>query len=326
MELFSTLLLFFIFVGCTCHGIDGMETAPIERLPITNMTTAALFHNWNTFINEHQGLKSLRKTVYSTEKRLVFVAGLEGTGHHTLKTAFAPCFSFGVCQPINNLTNAFFRLNVSRAQLHGLFSTFDMDKTEHFLQEALHALHAFITAPSPTTATATAPTVAIIGLESTYSAGMMSYPNYGLPEKVFHHPDLFIIALLAESMGVDFRIIVLQRNAQAILHSTQRRGFGGKLEARILIENAGSMYAELDALDPQFYRCVHHEQLSQLNHTQQDVLTDFILPALSPHMSTMLNKAVANKREVSSHPRGYFAANLEMRLGQVNKLCATRRV
>ena len=51
-------------------------------------------------------------------------------------------------------------------------------------------------------------------------AGMMSYPNFGEPNKVLHHPDMQTLAMMSEEAGADLRILAVQRDARDTLVST----------------------------------------------------------------------------------------------------------
>lgn len=290
------------------------KTAPIPRLQAQATTAAELLKNWHQFVSD-PGLKRLRKTALSSDKRLFFVAGLEGTGHHAMKAVMQPCMSGRGCHAASNLTNAFFKVDKRAQQMHGLFSANDMGKVEELLDEALQALLVLSAAPGPA--------VHIIGLAFTPLAGMMSYPNFDVEGKVFHHPDLLVMAMLAESVGLDLRILVLQRSAEAVLASTKRRRFGGKHEEKILVENAGSLFTELHALDPLFYRCADYEDLHLFSTAQQEHLADFIHPMLRPLIAEMLSKVVPSNL-TASEERGYFASQLKGRLRLIDGICESR--
>ncbi len=66
-------------------------------------------------------------------------------------------------------------------------------------------------------------------------------------------------------MIVDLRIVVLQRGAEDVIASTERRGFGGEMEYRILVENANTLHTELNMLDLALYMCVNYEQLKHFS-------------------------------------------------------------
>jgi hypothetical protein len=74
---------------------------------------------------------------------------------------------------------------------------------------------------------------------------MLSYPNLNTEDKALNHPDVFALAVMAEKVGIDFRVLVLQRDAASILWSTEKRHFGDVQEPKILIDNAAALYSQV---------------------------------------------------------------------------------
>eukprot|EP01036_Dinobryon_divergens_P028574 gene28574-37538_t len=105
-----------------------------------------------------------------------------------------------------------------------------------------------------------------VGLGGHKGSGMFSYPNYNGRFKSLDHPDIYQLGLLAEQAGMDYRVLVLQRNGLDILKSVDRRNFGTKVdeEPKILIDNAAALHAQLFLLDPRFYYCLQYEHLYDL--------------------------------------------------------------
>ena len=101
--------------------------------------------------------------------------------------------------------------------------------------------------------------------------------------KAMDHPDVHTLALMAESAGLDFRVLVLQRNAAEILKSVAKREFGGPLgaagEPKILIENAAALYTQLALIDSSFYRCIQYNRLGNLTAEERNGLATFLHPA-----------------------------------------------
>jgi len=179
----------------------------------------------------------------------------------------------------------------------------------------------------------------LLGLGFSDGVGMLSYPNFGGPNKALNHPDVFLLAAMAERVGIDFRVLVLQRNANEILKSTIKRGFGGPEESRILLDNAAALYAQLRLLDRNFFHCLDYNDLFALriNGSSQPIMKDkknrlaqFMHPIVVPPLiDAMLQKVnpVSGASSESLSKRNMTANmalsefQLESRLLLVKELC-----
>lgn len=194
------------------------------------------------------------KTVVG-QTRVVFVAGLEGTGHHAWASIFTACAE---CSFATGLARALFR-GFRTKQYHGLFAPDTAQQTAN--DEAavrvefrrlvrlggirLHVLH-----PDPSDPHAYGDT------------GELSYPCGDGPERAHHHPDLIKLATIAEDAGVDLRVLVLLRDAASVLDSTAvRRHFAPTpfLQSVMLVDNAFSLHGQLTSIDPRFFACVRYD-------------------------------------------------------------------
>lgn len=106
-----------------------------------------------------------------------------------------------------------------------------------------------------------------------WSCGEMSYPNYGGPCKRFQFPDVRVLAELLESLGVDFRILVVVRNAvDVLLSTTVHRHFGyWKYNAEMYadIVNERILNDQLYRLDKRFFRCIDYDKLPYVSVNMQ---------------------------------------------------------
>merc|ERR1712113_359585 len=90
--------------------------------------------------------------------------------------------------------------------------------------------------------------------------GEMSYPNFiHGPERSLRKPDLHLLASLCEEAGIDLRILVLNRQAEQIFHSTiTNRQFSRAMkQTSMLLDNAFSLYGQLAIIDKAFVKCVN---------------------------------------------------------------------
>jgi len=175
---------------------------------------------------------------------------------------------------------------------------------------------------------------------------MLSYPNGPSLHKNLDRPDIFLYAALAETVNLDFRFIILLRNAHDTLHSTMdKRHFGNK-QPQILISNAETMYMQMLLIDPAFYRCVNYEDL--VGPGLQETLIDFLHPAVIERGSGLLDQMLNTiKKKTANFPinsiahrarmpkinihhnetlnRAYHALQLQTRLSLIKQLCSQNK-
>lgn len=171
--------------------------------------------------------------------------------------------------------------------------------------------------------------LAILAMEMVSGAGMLSYPNFQMwRSKSLDHPDLFTLAYMAEQTGVDFRVIVLLRDAKDILESDLRRHFGWELEGRILIDNAAILHNQLLSIDRKFFTCIEYEKMGHFNTQEKDAFRKFIHPALdAPLFDTMMSKVRPhNTSEVKSYQYSekfgkYAVARLQAVMNMLRNVC-----
>ena len=205
----------------------------------------------------------LPKGVVSDEVRFLFIAGLEGTGHHAWRSMLDTCGGGdGVqCKFATRLSDMLYHRELDprtrqRGAALGLFAS--SSGADH------DAWRARVVAELASLARqATGPSLIIImpdpNLQNTELIhGMMSYPNGGGEDRTLHHPDVHLLSRLAESAAVDLRLLVLQRDASSILTSTViHRQFDASAfhESLILSDAAFALQGQLSMLDREFYRC-----------------------------------------------------------------------
>jgi hypothetical protein len=271
------LLLLYFYASAGQHGIRSAlarsRNANATKTRFDYLFEQSAGSGWS-FLKEGSidfGVKMeghiIKKTIFSGNSRLFFAAGLEGTGHQAFSTMLthAPC---DVCACACNLS-----LSVMNGiDGNGLFWTNDNRDIRDKLFVTVHFMKQLVV--SATHAGGSVGQLHILGLDCVREAGMLSYPNYGHERfKVFDHPDLTVLASIAEHVQLDLRILVLLRGATDILISTvDRRKFSGGnpvMQAKVLIVNAAVLYAQLQSIDRQFYSCVNYEDLSDIDGSEE---------------------------------------------------------
>ena len=161
----------------------------------------------------------VKKTV-DAPARFLFIAGLEGSGHHSLSNMFAMCVRRRVlCRHDRELGQL---LHGNRSHPTGIFvygrqAAADIAALRKRFFARLQHLR---DAPRDRGA----PVLYLLNVNADGAtipdAGMMSYPNFGPPDKVLHHPDMQTLATMAEAAGADLRVLVVLRGARETLVST----------------------------------------------------------------------------------------------------------
>mmetsp|Transcript_5738 Transcript_5738/g.13272 ORF Transcript_5738/g.13272 Transcript_5738/m.13272 type:complete len:466 (-) Transcript_5738:154-1551(-) len=228
----------------------------------------------------------VKKDAESDDLRLVFFAGIEGTGHHfwqavledpaVSKRAYFDSHECGVASLLWQIAKA--GPGLCNRECRRSRGSETMLPTRHDLASYLAKLKSDIereARPGPKVvplnvwkSRGTVPKAgnSRIAEESRY--GMLSFPNYGEPNKGLKHPNLRLLAEAAEKARIDLRVIVLLRNSKAVLASTSKRasslpGFALPLgrEAAILADNTAVLLAQLLLIDPGFFVCVEMDSL-----------------------------------------------------------------
>jgi len=221
----------------------------------------------------------IRKTRFNHNVRFIFVAGLEGTGHHFWESAFercgqagGPCSFAARVQRLlyNSFGQALFNSeggtasSYRRLQLTLVRELRDLQAAAEKKRVDLIALN--------------------LGEHLGLKVGEMSYPNYGGENKTLHRPDIRLLAELAEEAAIDLRILVLQRKSSQILRSTiTHRHFEEPMtETAILTHNGFALSGQLALLDRRFFLCVD-QYATDAEHdlrNRLDEIGGFLHPAL----------------------------------------------
>lgn len=173
--------------------------------------------------------------------RAVFVAGLEGTGHHVWATIFENCIAAGRCRKMSDALQAAVWPASARnlpAGSDGLFSLSSL--SESWRSEQLASV---------------SPLLAIsLGTGST---GMLSYPNFSNPPRI---PRMDLYAQAAAANGDDLRVILMLRNAGELQESDFRRW---RRQPADLVRAAEALLQQVRGLDRRNVLCVEYESMDK---------------------------------------------------------------
>ena len=233
----------------------------------------------------------------SNHVRFLFVAGVEGSGHHAWGELFRVCEHAPKASLTCVFPQAMIQLLWDGADAYegnttGLFNT--MDGARHRMLQG-HIVQAF----KRKLRQARRPSLYILNCAEHVAVGVgeMSFPSFRGKHTSIQLPDMVLLASLAEQAGADLRILLLTRSTTSVLRSVLLRGFDGqnmRLQSTMQTSGAMAMNAQLAALDARFVACVDHQAL--LNGTVGDRVGAFIHHALVGSASELWQRMLGTTR------------------------------
>lgn len=161
----------------------------------------------------------VEKTAFSSDTRMIFLVGLEGTGHHFMNYVLDQVCQLDEvnCPDACPLAKAVYFDLGTPATAHDYRLGLETLRSE---AEALAALG---------TEGLDDGTVTLMSLgRCSDEVGELSYPNFRGRDKPLQYVDVKVLAEEAERAGIDLRLIYMGRLAKSLLLSdTQNRDFGG---------------------------------------------------------------------------------------------------
>jgi len=207
----------------------------------------------------------VEKTIFSNNSRLVFPAGIEGTGHHYFldfwkSFNFTRSFDTGLYRTSTNMN--------SGIETYNRDMKISKNKMDSLYEESI------INPPS------------II-----YPMGCESYPMLHGMYKAMHYPDLAMIAENAEQSGIDLRVIYLKRSLkELIISNTSHRRFHLSIDEKmighqekqfmkyinVLFTNIGVLHSFFLEIDPKFIICHDYDKINDLDQLKS--ISNFVSP------------------------------------------------
>lgn len=174
--------------------------------------------------------------------RYIFLAGLEGSGHHFFQTVFEKCIEAGSC---GNRSREFYRWAWGASKRNDQVAMRRVWQLEDPRPESL----GFPFVPRDDV---------VYPLNAIEVAGqMMSYPNF-LPG---NNPNMLQFAEAATYHGDSFKVVVLLRNPRDLLHSVQRRFNHTEAD---LVQSMVVMSKQLRKMPKGSYRCLRFEKFNDV--------------------------------------------------------------
>ena len=265
----------------------------------------------------------LKKTAVSDRIRLVFVAGLERSGHEVMSKILERCTKEleGKCEHAKVLSDLLMTVNTDRQANEGFFAAEDVRYAAGDAERIEAEMKQMAVQP---------------GDHLYYVSPPMPYATGTVPRtKPLDHPDVFALAAMAEAAGLDLRIVLLQRDAEELLDSLTRHHVGGgayhHIQYKILIANAAALYMQLMLIDRAFFYCLPYSQLvttneDKLNNKQSGKLNSFVHPSMLLQTNIYgLEEGDAGGAQagpkLDRYALKYYVAQLRARLQLIERRC-----
>lgn len=223
--------------------------------------------------------KKARKVVKSSKKskdrpRIVFFAGLEGTGHHLFTSVLTQMTKkYPKLKPHCEIQATLYHGNTHRS-LGELILSKQYVATRNHLFDILKQVGNDDKALGMTYIVNTMDRVA--GCHE--MCGEQSYPNYGGYYKSYQTPDLVLLAQAAEKANVQLEVVLLTRSADDVMISTTvHRSFGAKRELRNLEIGAIALRSQVELIDEKFIAtCVNfRHDMQYIKNLEKSLNFDF---------------------------------------------------
>ena len=281
----------------------GGSNGPTSGGPSFPVVSHAFESNYNFTAELNQifanGADYLVKRVKSKGKRLLFIAGLEGSGHDMLARVLHSCSNSTKASAISSNKDMFLApvcekdvimssllLDMKGREISGLFASDDavtVIRLVNSIEGRLRRINASFARES------TKNHLIFLGLGASDgnrgSVSMLTYPvgpvSLGVSsDKSLSRPDVFLLSLLCERAGIDLRIVVLQRHSRDVLENISNQislvfntgatehsfSHGAGLTTlmqwqRALVDSAAVLASQLELLDRAFFHCVQYDDL-----------------------------------------------------------------
>lgn len=192
------------------------------------------------FSTETTGLPAVRETA-STQKINLFVAGVEGSGHHLLQAIADECIDLGGCMVDPELSFSLWDSRDDKTSLKNAWNDARLRELEEPIEvdHQLRLLNAYDRANHPGELTFT---------------GMMAYPSFS------NHwvPRVDLYSQVASEAGDKLHILVLVRDPRMVLCSDD--GTLGN-NADVAVGALNALVEQLTNLDPSTYQCLDYNKL-----------------------------------------------------------------
>lgn len=214
---------------------------------------------------DHAKYKVVKRTHASlqTGVRFIFIAGVEGAGHHIFGSLFKACRESGVCEKADRLTRMMWNKDGPDQTPTNIIFPHGDDKSgsADMHKQFMNAMNDF------TVSTGSGKVFFLNAFApATKYTSRLSYPTgNGNPPSDHLFPDLTLVLDLCERAGHDCRVLAVHRPAHVLFKYNHRKNKATRRsdqeQERLLSMGASLLYTQLSVVDPAFYRVFRHYEL-----------------------------------------------------------------
>lgn len=191
-----------------------MTTVRMVAFVLAGMMPCACVDGIITGVRNEASTATISKTRVSPTMRMLFVVGLEGAGHHYLIGALRHMYEKS--QDLVHLDECHMAKTYLVPQLMAESST-HYAETRELARKDMRRLALRENTLRWPGSVATLQGKQPKEMEACQQVGMLSYPNYAGPNKIWQYVDLGMLAEVAEAEGVDLRVVYLRRSLRDII-------------------------------------------------------------------------------------------------------------
>ena len=251
----------------------------------------------------------VEKKVFSSAVRFVFVAGLEGTGHHGVGHLLQGVRVYTEVGVWYRQVQVDEWLNTFGWKMMKEVNIIAWERYKRQLQQRLKwrvEQYSQNGEPLP---------IFVINTVQDCIGGMQSYPNTDLPDKTTLHPQLASLATMMEESGADLRVIALARTPGSSLASAVKRDHGVSLVgkenaflylARVARANLAALDLDIAAIDPRFTLTIATESIQ----TQPALVARAIARHIGLEPDELVQAALRMKEDVVVHPSSHWMSSM----------------
>jgi hypothetical protein len=181
--------------------------------------------------------KLKKNTPNNAQKRVVFVVGLEGSGHHMLRALVKKCTETGLKLCKHELLVSRLLFRHQHGKYNGLFGAEAYGKHGNLLLQLYKRLVQLAEDENSRQ-------LLFLNTHDDEESGMLSYSNFDGPYRDLHNPDIHVLSAVADAAGIDLRLLVLQRSALELWRSFHSR-FYVKASLMGMVNSAANLFRQL---------------------------------------------------------------------------------
>lgn len=230
----------------------------------------------------------VEKTIYNQNFKVLFVVGIEGSGHKFWNTGVVNrCLQFENCPFIKNenVSSNFMCMGASI-----LDDDLNLMKKYKNCRENLYKnlLHCKMMHNDGS----------ILTMVS--GENMLSFPNWDGSQKFAQFPATIDLIEICEELKIDLRILYLNRNYIDILQTVVSWNIGKTpiREVRSLEISSALIYRDLSMIDPGYFICTNYEDLFDETYNFDDEIN---FMNTKPIYYYLIKKAIDDERKINLH-------------------------